>query len=247
MLPVRASFTNVPVGGTSSSPKPWLADERLGGLVDLDPGQDLLVADAAARVGVRDVDELADGVLAVADDAGRDALGDRGDLAADHEAAVVVARDVALDDEVAAAALAAGALEGGADGLLGPEVEVDAAAVVAVERLDDAREADPERGLDGRVLGVDDLALRDGQAGRVEEPVRQALVARDVDGDPRRLRGHRRPDPLLVDALAELDERVAVEPDVRDVARGGLVEDRLRRRPEGRPLGEPDEAARARP
>ena len=37
-------------------------------VVDLDPGQHLLVADAAPRVGVRDVDELADGVLAVADD-----------------------------------------------------------------------------------------------------------------------------------------------------------------------------------
>ena len=42
------------------------ADERLGRLVDLDPGQHLLVADAPARVGVGDVDELADGVLAVA-------------------------------------------------------------------------------------------------------------------------------------------------------------------------------------
>ena len=44
-----------------------------------------------------------------------------------------------------------------------------------------------------------------------------------------------------MDALAELDERVAVEPDVRDVAAGGLVEDRLGRRPERLPLGEQDE------
>ena len=118
---------------------------------------------------------------------------------------------------------------------------MDAAAVVAVERLDDAREADPAGGVDGRLLGVDDRALRDGQAGRVEQPVGQALVARDVDADRRCLRRHRRPDPLLVDALAELDERVAVEADERDVAAGRLVEDRLGRRPEGRPLGEADQ------
>src|SRR4029079_13858472 len=111
----------------------------------------------------------------------------------------------------AAAALPPRALERGPHGLLAAEIEVDAPAVVAVEGLDDAWEADPERGLDGRLLGVDDHALRDGQPGRVEEPVGQALVARDVDGDPRRFRGHRRPDPLLVDALAELDQRVAVE------------------------------------
>ena len=87
-------------------------DEGLGRRVDLDPGQDLLVADAAARIGVGDLDQLADGLLAVADDARRHALGDRRDLAADHEAAVVVAGDERLDDEVAGAALAARALEG---------------------------------------------------------------------------------------------------------------------------------------
>ena len=122
------------------------------------------------------------------------------------------------------------------------EVELHAAAVVAVERLDDARVADAVRGVGGLVLGLDDRALRDGQAGRVEEAVRQALVRRDVDGDATRPRGHRRPDPLLVDALAELDERVAVEADVRDVAARGLVEDRLRARAEGLALGEPDDA-----
>ena len=63
------------------------------------------MADAPARVLVGDVDELADGVLAIGHDARRDALGDRRDLAADHEAAIVVAGDVALDDEIAGAAL----------------------------------------------------------------------------------------------------------------------------------------------
>ena len=53
--------------------------------------------------------------------------------------------------------------------------------------------------------------------------------------------GHRRADPLLVEALSELHEAEPVEPDVRDVAAGGLVEQRLGRRPERQPLGEPDQ------
>ena len=44
-----------------------------------------------------------------------------------------------------------------------------------------------------------------------------------------------------MDALPQLHEAEPVEPDVRDVAPGGLVEQRLRRRPEREPLGEPDE------
>src|SRR6185369_12869407 len=113
-----------------------VADELLRGRRDGDPRQDLLVADAAARVGVRLVDELADGVLAVADHRRGYALGDGRDLAADDQAAVVVAGDEGLDDEVARAALLPGAGEGGADVVVGAQVEVDAAAVVAVERLD---------------------------------------------------------------------------------------------------------------
>ena len=81
-----------------------LAHELLGGVVDLDLRQHLLVADAAARVGVGDLDELAHGVGAVADDVGRHALGDGLHPAADDEAAVVAAGHHRLDDDVAAAA-----------------------------------------------------------------------------------------------------------------------------------------------
>ena len=44
-----------------------------------------------------------------------------------------------------------------------------------------------------------------------------------------------------MDALAELHERVLVEPDPRDVAGDGLVDDRLRRRTERGALGAQDE------
>ena len=119
---------------------------------------------------------------------------------------------------------------------------MDATPVVAVERLHDAREADPLGGGDRAVLRVDDIGARHRQPGRVEQAVGQALVRRDVDPDGRRLRRHGRADPLLVDAVAELDERVSIEADERDVATHGLVDERLRRGAEGLPLGEPDES-----
>ena len=91
------------------------------------------MADAAARVGIGDLDELADGVRPSRDVRG-DALGDGLHLAADDEA-VVAAGHEGLDDDVAAARLALGGLEARADVLLALQVEADTAAVVAVEGL----------------------------------------------------------------------------------------------------------------
>ena len=124
-------------------------------------------------------------------------------------------------------------MEGRANRIVAAQVEMDAPAVVTVERLDDARESDPAGRLDGRLFGGDDGALRHRQPGGIEEPVRQALVARDVDADRRGDRRHGRPDPLLMNAQPELNEAMPIEPDVGDVAAGRLVEDRLGRWAEG--------------
>ena len=78
-----------------------LRHELDGRVVDRDPGQHLLVPDAAARVGVGDVDQLGDGVRAVADDVGGHPLGDRRHPAVDDQAAVVLAGDEVLDDHPA--------------------------------------------------------------------------------------------------------------------------------------------------
>jgi hypothetical protein len=65
MLPVSANRTITPSAGTESGSSPDWSSTSIGGGVDLDPGEDLLVAHAAARVGVGEVDELLDRVLAV--------------------------------------------------------------------------------------------------------------------------------------------------------------------------------------
>ena len=61
MLPVRASFTIVAVRRHGVQLEALLAHQLDGGLVDLDPGEHLLVAHAPPGVGVRLVDQLAHG------------------------------------------------------------------------------------------------------------------------------------------------------------------------------------------
>ena len=79
-----------------------LGQHGLGLVVELEPREHLLVADAAPGVAIHLVDQLGDGLLAVADDVARHPLGDRDELAVDDEHAVVLAGDEALDDHAAA-------------------------------------------------------------------------------------------------------------------------------------------------
>ena len=199
------------------------------------------MADAAAGVRVRDLDELGEGVLAVTLDVRRQALGDRPQHAVDHEAAVVVAGQVGLDDDRAGAALAARGGIGRANRVLIGQVQHHAAPVVAVERLHGDRVADALSGRDRGVRVADDLRARDRHAGRRQQLVRQLLVRGDVDAERPGAARHRRPDPLLVDAVAELDERLVVEADRRDIAQRRLVEEGLGRGPERESLGEQDQ------
>ena len=115
------------------------------GLIDLDPGQHLLVADAAARIGVRLHDELVDRQYAITDHMSRDSFGDGGDLAVDHQAAVVTSGDVGLDDDQSAAGLGLGDIEGTAYVGVAAQVEHDATTVVAVQWLQYDGVADPIR------------------------------------------------------------------------------------------------------
>ena len=113
--------------------------------------------------------------------------------------------------------------------------------MVAVERLDHDRVADALGHADRLLGGADGLLLGHRQPGGAEQPGGEVLVGGDVDRDRAGGRRHRGADALLVDALAELDEGVLVEPDPGDVAADRLVEDGLGRRAERRALGAQDE------
>ena len=142
------------------------------------------MADTAAGIGVGDVDQLADGVLAVADDVRRHPLGDGDDLVVDDQDAVVLAGDEASRRRPSRSRLSrVRDREELAHLVFVGEVDADAAAVVAVERLEHHRVADPPRRRDRFVGVADDQAARHGNADLVQQAVGQLLVAGDVDGD----------------------------------------------------------------
>ena len=210
--------------------------QPVGGVVELEPGQHVLVAGAAAGVAVHLLDELGDRRAAVADDVAGHPAGGGDELAVDDQQPVVVALDHALDDD--ARAFVDGDLEGVGDLGVGRQVHRDAAAVVAVDRLDDHRVADVVRRVD-RVLGVADVQLlRHRQPEVGEEPGAELLVAGDLDGGVRGLAGQRRLDPLLVLALADLDQARVVQPHPGDVAGLRRADQRQRRGPERAAAGE---------
>ena len=90
-------------------------------------------------------------------------------------------------------------------------------------------------------LGLHELLPRDGQAQRREDLVRFFLVAREFDGDVRRAARDGGLDALLVVAMAELHQRLVVQPQPRDAARFGRAHERRGGRPQRTPLRETDE------
>ena len=204
------------------------------------------MADAAARVLVHDLDQLRDRVPAVADDVARRAPGRGDQLAVHDQQAVVVALEIGLDDH--RARVLARALEAGRDFRVVGQADRDAAAVVAVVGLGHDREAEAVRGAHGLALVLHQLLARHRQAERGEDAVGFLLVARELDRDVRRAAGDGRLDALLVLAVAELDQRLVVEPEPRDATLLGGVHERGRGRPERAPLREADVlVARSRP
>ena len=130
-----------------------------------------------------------DGAAAVADDVRRHPLGERDHPAADDQHPVVLAGDErSRRRTVAAAGLVLGDRERGADLVLVLQVEHDAAAVVAVERLaarPGSRSGRPPARRRSTVRTDSDVRHR--QPGRREQPGRQLLVAGDVDRERRRV------------------------------------------------------------
>ena len=101
-LPVERRKTCSPAAGNALRRVSLPGQHRLGLVVEHEPGQHLLVADAAPRIAVHLLDQLLDRVRAVAHHVARHALRHGDELAVDHQHPVVVAGDEALDDDAAA-------------------------------------------------------------------------------------------------------------------------------------------------
>ncbi len=153
---------------------------------------------------------------AVADDVGRLAQGGGDETVADDQQTIIGAGNERLDED--AGAFLAGGVVGADDLLARAQVGGDAAAVIAVLRLDDDRQAEFLGGAPG-VVGVGDgPALRHRHADRAQQSARQLLVLGDHLGDGTGAIGFGGADAALQRAVAELDETAAVEAAHRDAA-----------------------------
>jgi len=235
-VPRRAQVEDLARGEDRSGVEPRLLEQPLGLEVELEAGQHLLVADAAAGILVGGLDQLRHRVRAVAGHVAGDALRRRHHLAVDHQDAVVVPWLEALDDHHRGELI--GGLERRPHLLGGGEVDRHPLAVVAVERLDDHRIAQPLGGGHGVLRPAHPLLLRHRQPEVAEDLVGQPLVGSDVDGGVTCLAGHRRLDAALVLAVAELHQRAVVQADPRHVAVLGGAHQRPGRGAESAALGD---------
>ena len=160
---------------------PLLHQGAEGDVVEANLGQRGGVAVATARIAVDLFHQLAHGVLAVADHLWRFAPRGGDQLVAHHQQAVVVARQVALDQDIFAEARGGG--EAGVELLAGGDVDRHALALVAVLRLDHHRQADFQGGGPGIVRIGDAATLRHRHAGGVQQLLGQLLVLRDRFGN----------------------------------------------------------------
>ncbi len=110
--------------------------------VDGDPSQWFLMTDAAPGIGIGNVDQLTDRPVAVSDDVGGQALSDGDDAVIDDQNPVVLADEVALDDDVAGPALCNREGEGLPHSVGALDLGGNPPAVVAIERFEDDGKAD---------------------------------------------------------------------------------------------------------
>ena len=220
-----------------------LLRQHLDGLrIDGDPGQDLLVPDAATRISIGDLDQLGDGVRAVADDVGRHPLGNGDHLIVDDQDAVVLTGDERLHHNQAVTAFALRGREGLVHGGFIGKIDHHATAMIAVERLQHHRV--PNR----RATSAASSAERTTSARGTGIPIScsRRLVSSLLPATSTEMSGcgagDGGPDALLVGPVAELDERAAwVEAQHRDTAPLRLGNDGAGGGTEREPLRQPDD------
>jgi hypothetical protein len=181
------------------------------------------VAFATSWILVHTFDQLAECVHAIADDQRWIASGGGDQLVADHQQAVVVAGNVALDEDFVADFKSDRV--GGFDLLTRTQVDRDALALVAILRLDDDRSADLAGGGPG-VLGAEHRPTSGYRnPGSMQQNLAQLLVLGDRFGDRAGTIGFRCLNPPLAAAPAELHHAALGQPAVGNVARHCRIDD----------------------
>jgi hypothetical protein len=178
-------------------------------------------------------------VDSVSDHVSRDPHCHRHQLPVDHQHPVVLAGDETFDDD--AAAMLPGDLEG--LGYLCRVREPDgyAAPVVGIVRLHDHRVPDHFRGGHRVLSRLHQALLGNRKAQVAKDPVGLLLIRSQLHGYVRSPARNRGLDPLLIPAVAELDQACLVEADPGDLPLLGSPYQGHGAGPERPPLSEPYE------
>ncbi len=200
-------------------------------LVDHHPGHHRFMAGAAARIGVELIDQGGDALAPVAHHLGRDPLGHRNDGAVDHQDPIVAALELLLDDD--APPVKTGLLEPPGHLLGSGQADVDAASMVAVERLGHHRATDLRRLGHGLLGRAHHHTARGRHAGGGQQGLGQVLVARGLHRDQRGVAGDGRAQDLLPAPPPQTKQALLVEPADRDVAPLRLGDEGGGRGPQG--------------
>ncbi len=113
--------------------------------------------------------------------------------------------------------------------------------MIAVVGFGDDRKSDALGCADGVRLALYQFLLGHGKSEAGQYFVGLFLVARQLDRDVRGAAGHRCLDALLKLAMAQLHQRLIIEPKPRNAAMLGRANQRGRRGPQGPPLRESNE------
>ena len=184
--------------------------------VEFEARQHLLVPYAAAWIPVHDLHQLRDAMRAVADDMSGRAARCRHERAVDHQQAMIIALQEALDDH--RPGVFASRRKALGDFGVGGESNRDAAPVVAVVRLGHHRKTDALGRAYRLSLALHQFLPRHRQTQGGKYFVGFFLVASQLHRDVRRTAGDRRLDALLVLAVTQLNQGLIVEAQPGDAA-----------------------------
>ncbi len=245
-----AACAQIPVVAQDYAPAP--GRHRIGGIalggetrecdvVELDLRERCCVPVAPARIAIDTLNEIANGVNAIADDLRWIAACRGNQILADHEEAKVVAGKKAFDHDLIT--------EYGRGGVCAQhlltrvDANGDAFALVSIPWLDHHRTANLARRHPG-VLGIrDGAADRDGHPGGVEQLLGQFLVLGDRLRNCARSIGFGSLYTTLAAAPAELDQAAAGQPPVGNPARRCRPDDGAGAGAEAHVLVEPPQTA----
>ena len=238
-LAVERNSTACPASGTESALHIDAFEHFLRLRIELEPGQYFFVTHAAARILVDDLDELLDGVLAVADDMAGRAPGRGDEIAVHHQEAMIVALQEGLDDDRARVfARRRVALR---DFFIVGEPDRNAAAMIAVVRFRHDRESDALGGANGLRFALHQFLFGHRQSQGRQDLVGLFLIARQFDRDVRGAAGYRGLNSLLKFAMAQLHQRLIIETQPGNAAMLGGAHQRGGRGSQGPALREANE------